>query len=86
MIEGADERSSPNIRPDNIGLVAASNSIQVGLLSLRVLIVDDSETTRRILRVIIHSQYWFVSARLPLNKDVWRASHERMSATLQETT
>jgi two-component system, chemotaxis family, chemotaxis protein CheY len=29
-------------------------------LSLRILIVDDSETTRRILRTIIHSQYWFV--------------------------
>jgi uncharacterized membrane protein YqjE len=44
----------------NIGVVAASSSTEVGLLSLRVLIVDDSETTRRILRSIIHSQYWFV--------------------------
>jgi chemotaxis response regulator CheB len=32
----------------------------VGPLPLRVLIADDSETTRRILRTIIHSQYWFV--------------------------
>jgi two-component system chemotaxis response regulator CheY len=40
--------------------VAASNSTEVDLLSLRVLIVDDSETTRRILRTIIHSHYWFV--------------------------
>ncbi len=44
----------------NIGLVAASSSTEVGPLSLRILIVDDSETTRRILRAIIHSQYWFV--------------------------
>ena len=40
-----------------LGLVAASSSSKVGPLSLRVLIVDDSETTRRILRTIIHSQY-----------------------------
>ena len=29
-------------------------------MALRVLIVDDSETTRHILRAIIHSQYWTV--------------------------
>jgi two-component system chemotaxis response regulator CheY len=39
---------------------AASSSTKVGALPLRVLIVDDSETTRRILRTIIHSHYWFV--------------------------
>jgi two-component system chemotaxis response regulator CheY len=33
---------------------------EVGPLPLRVLIVDDSETTRRILRSIIVSQFWFV--------------------------
>jgi two-component system, chemotaxis family, chemotaxis protein CheY len=63
-----------DIRPDEIsgylrglasafGLftaVAASSSTEVGPLPLRVLIVDDSETTRRILRTIIHSHYWFV--------------------------
>lgn len=32
----------------------------MGSLPLRVLIVDDSETTRRILRTIISSHYWFV--------------------------
>jgi two-component system chemotaxis response regulator CheY len=32
----------------------------VDSLVLRVLIVDDSETTRRILRTIISSHYWFV--------------------------
>jgi two-component system, chemotaxis family, chemotaxis protein CheY len=31
-----------------------------GPMALRVLIVDDSETTRRILRSIIHSHYWTV--------------------------
>lgn len=31
-----------------------------GPMTLRVLIVDDSEATRRILRTIIHSQYWTV--------------------------
>jgi two-component system chemotaxis response regulator CheY len=29
-------------------------------MALRVLIVDDSQTTRRILRVIINSQFWDV--------------------------
>jgi two-component system response regulator EvgA len=29
-------------------------------MSLRILIVDDSETTRRILRAIIHSREWIV--------------------------
>jgi two-component system chemotaxis response regulator CheY len=29
-------------------------------MAIRVLIVDDSETTRRILRNIIHSHYWDV--------------------------
>ena len=29
-------------------------------MALRVLIVDDSETTRRILRSLIHSQFWDV--------------------------
>jgi two-component system chemotaxis response regulator CheY len=33
--------------------------MEVGPLPLRVLIVDDSETTRRILRTIIHSQDWY---------------------------
>ena len=33
---------------------------EVVALPLRVLIVDDSETTRRILRTIISSHYWFV--------------------------
>jgi DNA-binding NarL/FixJ family response regulator len=65
VIGGADERSSGSCSPKhpprrNVGLVAASNSTEVDLLSLRVLIVDDSETTRRILRTIIHSHYWFV--------------------------
>jgi two-component system chemotaxis response regulator CheY len=32
----------------------------VDSLTLRVLIVDDSETTRRILRTIIKSHYWLV--------------------------
>jgi DNA-binding NarL/FixJ family response regulator len=32
----------------------------LSLRSLRVLIVDDSETTRRILREVINSQYWEV--------------------------
>jgi two-component system, chemotaxis family, chemotaxis protein CheY len=41
-------------------VVAASSSTEVGLLSLRVLIVDDSETTQNILRTIINFQYWFV--------------------------
>jgi DNA-binding NarL/FixJ family response regulator len=29
-------------------------------MALRVLIVDDSETTRRTLRTVLHSQYWVV--------------------------
>jgi two-component system chemotaxis response regulator CheY len=32
----------------------------LGRMALRVLIVDDSETTRRILRSIIRSHYWTV--------------------------
>jgi two-component system chemotaxis response regulator CheY len=40
--------------------VVDSSSIGVDSLVLRVLIVDDSETTRRILRTIISSHYWFV--------------------------
>ena len=45
--------------PVNAHPYQASNT-EVGSLPLRVLIVDDSETTRRILRTIISSHYWFV--------------------------
>jgi|SRR5882724_10204232 len=37
-----------------------TNSVTFGTPDLRILIVDDSETTRRILRAIVHSRDWKV--------------------------
>jgi two-component system, chemotaxis family, chemotaxis protein CheY len=36
------------------------NNVTIGTADLRILIVDDSETTRRILRAIVHSRDWKV--------------------------
>lgn len=38
-------------------------------MTLRILIVDDSETTRRILRAIVHSREWTVCGEATTGRD-----------------
>lgn len=58
---GPATRTRPRVEPALLlDRMMEMKQLGLGSMALRVLIVDDSETTRRILRTVIHSHYWTV--------------------------
>jgi two-component system, chemotaxis family, chemotaxis protein CheY len=54
------ERLCPFGHPGKLVFLRYTQLRMLCTMSLRILIVDDSETTRRILRAIVHSREWTV--------------------------